>query len=433
MKTRLHRNSVNAHELWQKANIFSYARWMSLISAVLMLFLIPFDWIFLGAESYHLIHLRVFVAVGIAFNLIVFRELMKSKHSKKVHFWVQQLFMIMPLFAWSLLYSYIIYLYQVSNFNIYYLGFVLIIGFASLLCHRFSFAQNFLNLATAFVAALSLPFYPELRDYTLVIIICNFVCMFLLAVLRYDFKNSIQNRFQLLSGILPARIAETLALSSESSHQMDMFLPRSRVVACVCADWRNFQVLTEKRSAQEISSMLERFYDEVLLALDRIVPSGNYFVNWTADELFIVFFDEDDRPHIVQKESASFVMALLTEIFEKVEKEFRGEILYDVGYSVGQGLLGLQGPRSLKKTTIAGEVAGLAKRHQEEAKAIRQGLPSKTRPILVVDQNVVDRRVFDEFFPRGEFRSTVAKGKNIAGKTCFAWTLDFSKVFRKIA
>ncbi|MEI7973501.1 MAG: hypothetical protein WCH11_03955 [Bdellovibrio sp.] len=433
MKSRLNLDSTDAHELWQKANVVSYARWISLISAVLMLFLIPFDWFFLGTESYHLIHLRVIAAVGIASNLICFRELTKSKQGKRIHFWVQQLFMIMPLFIWSLLYTYTIYLYQVSNFNIYYLGFVLIIGFASLLCHRFTFAQNAFNLATIFLVALSLPFYSELRDFTLVIIICNVVCMFLLAVLRYDFRNSIQNRFHLLSGILPARIAETLALSSENSQQMDMFLPRSRVVACVCADWRNFQVLTEKRSALDISSMLERFYDEVLLALDRIVPSGNYFVNWTADELFIVFFDEDDRPHIVQKESASFVMALLTEVFEKVEKEFRGEILYDVGYSVGQGLLGLQGPRSLKKTTIAGEVAGLAKRHQEEAKVIRQGLSANTRPILVVNQDVLDRRVFDEFFPRGEFRSTMARGKNIAGKTCFAWTLDFSKVSRKSA
>ena len=44
--------------------------------------------------------------------------------------------------------------------------------------------------------------------------------------------------------------------------------------------------------------------------------------------------------------------------------------MYDIGISAGVGLLGLQGPEKLKKTTITGESAGTAKRLETEAKKI---------------------------------------------------------------
>ena len=391
-----------------------------------MLLLVVFDVMVLGRLAADMVFLRILALCGVALNYLGYRKWGTLKHPLMEKGWVHEILLGLPVYIWTLLYTYLIFSVKGPQNEVYFVGLLLVIGLSSFVVHKFSFLSKF-YLMVSLSSFLAMMLWTGQTDRLLTASVGAVVSFALFTLMRMEFKNSIENKFALLSGVLPMRVAETLALSSDHQQHVDLFLPKSRYVACVCADWRGFQMLSERKSAQELSAMLEKFYDEVLEALDRVVPSGNYFVNWTADEVFIVFYDEDNRPHVVLRDAAAFTITLLSEIYDKVEKEFRGEIQYDVGFSAGHGLLGLQGPRSLKKTTIAGEVAGLAKRYQEEAKGIRAQMTSRTSPILVTDQYVLDRSAFESFFPRGDFRSTTAKSKNISGRTCFAWARDFSR------
>ena len=85
------------------------------------------------------------------------------------------------------------------------------------------------------------------------------------------------------------------------------------------------------------------------------------------------------------KKSLEFSYLYSTSIFEKINSNLSTKLIYDIGLASGIGLLGLQGPEKLKKTTITGESAGTAKRLETEAKNSRSANPCKI-PILLIDE-----------------------------------------------
>ena len=62
--------------------------------------------------------------------------------------------------------------------------------------------------------------------------------------------------------------------------------------------------------------------------------------------------------------------------------------MYDIGLSSGYGLIGLQGPKNFKKTSITGDVAGNSKRFETQAKEIRKSSKSNLFPIIVMDEEL---------------------------------------------
>ena len=45
----------------------------------------------------------------------------------------------------------------------------------------------------------------------------------------------------------------------------------------------------------QLSDLIEKFYDIIFDKLEEYVPDGQYYADWTADELFIVFYDDEDN------------------------------------------------------------------------------------------------------------------------------------------
>ena len=164
-----------------------------------------------------------------------------------------------------------------------------------------------------------------------------------------------------------------------------IFKPSKKFTVCLSSDWRDFQRIASTKDPEYIQSLFQDFYNEVFINLDNVFPDGNYYADWTADELFIIFFSNDSNDKNLIKKSLEFSYIYSTRVFEKVNNSFDINLMYDIGMSAGIGLLGLQGPEKLKKTTITGESAGTAKRLETEAKVLRNKKISKT-PILIIDE-----------------------------------------------
>ena len=222
--------------------------------------------------------------------------------------------------------------------------------------------------------------------------------------------------------MVPRRVAEFLAVTQETTEGTEHFKPKERFTVCLCADWRNFQKLASSLPNEKISELLEGFYDQALSMLERLVPSENYYFHWTADELFVVFFAEAGPPSEVLRDALKFSHALATETFLWSQDGSLPEIRFDIGLAAGIGLLGLQGPKLMKKTTISGEVAGRSKRFQNEAKRMRRSLGEDSPPILVVDEQLYAATKETDLFDSAEFHPIRAQTKDITNLVCYYWS-----------
>ena len=110
--------------------------------------------------------------------------------------------------------------------------------------------------------------------------------------------------------------------------------------------------------------MVEKFYNIIYNELETLNIAGQYYADWTADELFIIFYDEIDKEDNVNNEALKFAHSLATKLFLDISSIVDKDLKYDIGLSSGIGLIGLQGPVNYKKTSITGEVAGNSKRFE---------------------------------------------------------------------
>ena len=163
----------------------------------------------------------------------------------------------------------------------------------------------------------------------------------------------------------------------------------------------------------------KEYYNEVFVHLDNVFPEGNYYADWTADELFIIFFSNDDNDDRLMKSSLEFAHKYATDVFNSINAKLEIDLQYDIGMSSGIGLLGLQGPEKLKKTTITGESAGKAKRLESEAKNSREGDDIKT-PILLIDEMLYNQANEMSIFKEGfiDIKGTV---KDIKDEIVYKW------------
>ena len=157
----------------------------------------------------------------------------------------------------------------------------------------------------------------------------------------------------------------------------------------------------------------------MFIHLDNVFPEGNYYADWTADELFIIFFSNDENDTELMKNSLEFAHIYATEVFSKINTSLDINLQYDIGMSSGIGLLGLQGPEKLKKTTITGESAGKAKRLESEAKNLREG-DSIESPILLIDKMLYDEAKEIPIFKEG-FIQLKGSIKDIKDEVIYKW------------
>lgn len=151
----------------------------------------------------------------------------------------------------------------------------------------------------------------------------------------------------------------------------DLFRPEMRFCTCICADWRSFQSFSSSVTPTELADTLEHYYDLQIRLLDQSFPEGNYFIDWIADELFVVGYltERCDEKTLVGNavRYAKASIAARAE-FNRSHGAPRG---LDVGIAAGMTTVGMLGPEGNKKATALGQVPGVARRLQTLAKELR--------------------------------------------------------------
>ena len=213
------------------------------------------------------------------------------------------------------------------------------------------------------------------------------------------------------ASMVPMNVAKYIAMTDGSIELEKIFKPSKRFTVCLSSDWRNFQKIAAEKDPKFIENLFQKFYDEVFLELDRLFPDGNYYADWTADELFIIFYSDDENDTQLMERTLEFANIYSKDVFNRINAQIDIKLMYDIGMSAGIGLLGLQGPEKLKKTTISGESAGTAKRLETEAKKSRNDNPCKV-PILLIDELLFQCTKTMSIFKYG-FEEIIATTKDI--------------------
>ena len=244
------------------------------------------------------------------------------------------------------------------------------------------------------------------------------VTMFLVS--RRLFAQSLVEKYRTLRSLQPAIVARRLTVSDRRFADDEAFSARDRFTVCLSSDWRNYQEMAGSRDGRMISRLFEVYYNIVFGELARAVPSGRYYADWTADEIMIIFYgDSDEERETVIREALAFTRALASDIPERVREEMGLTLKYDIGLAAGIGYLGLQGPSERRKTTIAGEVPGTAKRLETEGKELRPLGFDNEYPNVVMDETVsaAAAQILDE----GWQSTFPAAAKNIKGRNVTLW------------
>ncbi len=163
----------------------------------------------------------------------------------------------------------------------------------------------------------------------------------------------------------------------------EVFLPANRTCVCLSSDWRNYQDLTSRYTPAKLAELLSRYYRMTNDVLEKCIPSGNYFCDWIADELFVVLFtDLPDGERHLWEQAIEFGVRLIQQKNEFLQSHGAPEAI-DIGIAGGDAFVGMMGPSGQAKTTALGEVPGKARRIQTLGKDLRMELGEQDRVIFV--------------------------------------------------
>lgn len=194
------------------------------------------------------------------------------------------------------------------------------------------------------------------------------------------FKLGTISKYREQSRYIPQQVLLQAAQENCSIHEV--FGPKIRFCVCICSDWRNFQELAGDVGPQHLGDNLSAYYERIAERLNRDLPSGNYFMDWIADELFVVIFGVDENPDASLVDAGfDFATWLLTN-----RRRFARETGYpkgiDVGISAGLASVGIFGPSGGLKATAFGAIPGTARRLQSTAKQFRSDYGDQDRLVL---------------------------------------------------
>jgi hypothetical protein len=215
-----------------------------------------------------------------------------------------------------------------------------------------------------------------------------------------------------------------MSVSDKSLDIEKLFPTKEYYSVCLCSDWRNYQKISTSKEHKEIQRMVEAFYNVIYDQLETSQLAGQYYADWTADELFIIFYDEIGNESHVNEEALKFTHALSTKLYLEISSIVDKDLKYDIGLSSGIGLIGLQGPANYKKTSITGEVAGNSKRFETQAKSIRSTIADQAFPIIVMDKTLGKCAKSTSLYDNLKSTSIEGDVKDIMGKELTYWHLD---------
>ena len=415
-----HRPQVlNLYRQWLVLNKPIYVKYVNIVGMLFMALLIPFDFL-LFSDPLVFVRFRVIAIFVFVFTLLVL-------DGKNTNFDMDQrdrfsIVLLLPALIFNFLYCFFLYQTHDNPYTIVLVANYMVIFLTTFFCHRFWREQYVLNITGIYGILVVTALRPEItKDCILLVIfhICSLIAAFFF---RREFVGSLHERYDHMSSLVPKKVARYIAISHGKLSLEELLEAKERFTVCLCSDWRDYQKLAQKYEAAQISKLFEGFYDIVFEELETIIPEGNYYASWTADELFVIFYSETDNQETTKIEALTFAHVLSTLVSDRVRKAFDIDLAYDIGLASGVGILGLQGPSKMKKTTLTGESAGTAKRLETEAKTVRKKSPyTNLYPILLMDEDLWHTAKEKEIFPEDEFKKIIAQTKNIRSQIYYQW------------
>ena len=408
------REIINIYHSWININKSLYLKYYNLVGIILMSLLIPFDFILYKDNNIYTEYRVVYIII-ILLNFFYIQmnqqKLFERKEKYKIHY-----NLLLPGLLFNLLYVYYFYVTPSENYSIILLANFITILTTTMFAMKFWKEQYAINILSVLVIIPCIVLDLVGSLYLIGFHLLSFVSAY---IYRRQFIISMYERYCNTASLVPKNVAKYIAMTDGTINLEKVFKPSKRFTVCLSSDWRDFQKIFSSNKPEFIENLFQEFYNEVFIHLDDVFPDGNYYADWTADELFIIFFSNDEDDSNLMKKSLEFAHIYATEVFTKINANLDINLLYDIGMSSGIGLLGLQGPEKLKKTTITGESAGKAKRLESEAKNLRDGDKIET-PILLIDQMLYDKgkemSVFKEEFL--QLRGTI---KDIKDEVIYKW------------
>ena len=411
-------SNSNLYNEWLHYNSSLYMRYFVLIALALTSLLIPFDFLLYDSPLLYA-SIRVVMMTAFIIMLIIVFKFYNNKNFKSS----LNLIILLPSLSYNLAYTYFLYNaeYNEPYYRILLLATFLVVLISTLFIYRFWKEQYALTLISI-IALFALSIYrPDISKDIIRLICFHLVAMIACMYFRHQFLYSLSGKYQYMSSLLPHKFAKRVTVTERNFSINKLFPTKEYFTVCLCSDWRNYQKITTTTEHKDVQEMLEKFYEIVYSELGRIDLDGQYYADWTADELFIIFYGEDPQKRKVIEEALSFCHSLATKLYIDISNNIDKGIKYDIGLASGRGLIGLQGPGKFKKTTITGEVAGNAKRFETQAKEIRGEQGKSLFPIVVMDGELKEYAFNSKVFNTQTFSDIEGNVKDIEGKKIACW------------
>ena len=252
--------------------------------------------------------------------------------------------------------------------------------------YKLSFGLFILVEVSVLVSSL---YAENIKNVLFNIAIANLVLVFIVWLVRRNWAKFLYEKLLANRRLFPSDLAMALTINP-SSKVLDEYQLRERPIGCLVIDWRGFQAFANKNrhSADKVNQDLSYFHEQLQSLVDKIAYGQNVYSH-SADEAFVIIFDKQDNENNLQNTCIKIVMSVLNDFPNMLYKNVEFKHLWDIGFSYGKTLIGLVGPETAQKITIAGVVGGEAKRLEECAKNFRktEGLTNSINPTLCIAQS----------------------------------------------
>jgi hypothetical protein len=413
------RRSIDLYKYWINHNALYYMKYFTILALIITSLLIPFDYIFYESPLIYLSTRVILMTVYILQLIVIFKFFIKPES------YSFSIGILLPPLSYNIAYTYFLLCANPSDefyMTLLLANFVMIL-ISNLFLYKFykeQYTLTFISVLCLFLLSL---LKPSLSADIIKLILFHLLSFLICIYYRYQFITALSSKYDYLSSLLPNKFAKLVSVSDKSLDIEKLFPTKDYYAVCLCSDWRNYQKISTSKEHKEVEKMVEKFYNIIYDALETLDIAGQYYADWTADELFIIFYSEIDEEENVNHEALKFAHSLATKLFLDVSSIVDKDLKYDIGLSSGIGLIGLQGPANYKKTSITGEVAGNAKRFETQAKVIRSTI-DQSFPIIVMDKTLGNYAKSISLYGNLISSPIVGDVKDIVGKELTYWHLD---------
>lgn len=361
----------------------------------------------------------------ILISLINLNFAIKLKKSHK--FFTGYILCLIPALSFNFLY---IYLLAITNYPSK-LSTTTFIGAYTTFLFTFWLSSRLWPIVISFIAfysvaiAIMLFYRSDLIGYGSILYVGCSVALVLCYFISKKEMMLVENNFINWSRFLSNEIAYEFTVDRNLTTKdiISVFPPQKRFIGFLSSDWRGYQAMTYKYDNHTITDMLSFFYRIVGEELSKLIPSGDYYWDWQADQLTVLFYSKSENEAEVSENMIKFSLILAGVINSKISDKFGDKIKYDIGISSGICLCGVIGPTDRLKTTALGDVPGIAARLESEAKDIRKDLKFKSPSIVMTEElfYYLEKKFNNESL---KTRMKVSEVKDVKGKKIYFYNYD---------